>query len=159
MNEADTIKNAKLRAKDLAIKNVQQKIDDYVYCFWKDRYLTLPDDEILSIANEICHITDVKYNVLDSDDKILIRATVLAQIDDNDIMNYIIQFFKERNELKIQNEALRKEIKIQNEALRKEIAELKRQKDTIAREKADLDNQNKELKRKVADLAIKATAY
>ena len=123
VNDSDTFKNVKLRAKDLAIQKVQQKIADYVYGFWKDRYLTLPDDEVLSIASEICTITDVKYNFIDSDDNTLIRATVLAQIDDNDVMNYIIQFFKERNELKIQNEALRKEI----EDLKRQIAELKSQ--------------------------------
>lgn len=123
VNVSDTFKNVKIRAKDIAIQKVQQKIADYVYGFWKDRYLTLPDDEVLSIASEICTITDVKYNFIDSDDNTLIRATVLAQIDDNDVMNYIIQFFKERNELKIQNEALRKEI----EDLKCQIAELKSQ--------------------------------
>ena len=124
MNDADTLKSIKIRAKDLAIQKVQQKIADYVYGFWKDRYLTLPDDEVLSIAKEICTITDVKYNMQDSDgDKMIIRATVLAQIDDNDVMNYIIQFFKERNELKIQNETLRKE----NSNLKRQIAELKSQ--------------------------------
>ena len=124
VNDSDTFKNVKIRAKDLAIQKVQQKIADYVYGFWKDRYLTLPDDEVLSIASEICTITDVKYNFIDSDDNTLIRATVIAQIDDNDVMNYIIQFFKERNELKLQNEALRKE----NEDLRRQIEELKRPK-------------------------------
>ena len=100
----------------------------------------MPDDEVLSIASEICTITDVKYNVFDSDDNTLIRATVLAQIDDNDVMNYIIQFFKERIDLKSQVEALRKEIedlkhqidenkdiKSQNESLRKENDNLRRQ--------------------------------
>ena len=123
VNESDTFKNVKIQAKNLAQDNVQKKIADYVYGFWKDRYLTLPDDEVLSIANEISKIIDVKYNVLDSDDKILIRATLTAQIDDNDVMNYIIQFFKEITELKSQVEALRKEI----EDLRRQIAELKRQ--------------------------------
>ena len=121
VNESDTFKNVKIQAKNLAQDNVQKKIADYVYGFWKDRYLTLPDDEVLSIANEISKIIDVKYNVIDSDDKILIRATVNAQIDDNDVMNYIIQFFKERTELKSQVEALSKE----NEDLRRQIAELK----------------------------------
>ena len=123
VNDSDTFKNVKIRAKDLAIQKVQHKIADYVYGFWKDRYLTLPDDEVLSIASEICTITDVKYNFIDSDDNTLIRATVLAKIDDNDIMNYIIQFFKERNELKLQNEALRKEI----EDLKQQIEDLKYQ--------------------------------
>ncbi|MBD3879444.1 MAG: hypothetical protein SR1Q5_07150 [Quinella sp. 1Q5] len=142
MNDADTLKSVKIRAKDLAIQKVQLKIADYVYGFWKDRYLTLPDDEVLSIANEICTITDVKYNMQDSDgDKMIIRATVFAQIDDNDVMNYIIQFFKERNELKIQNEALRKE----NEDLR-------RQRDKVSSEKSALESSNRELQRKIEDL-------
>ena len=124
MNDADTLKSVKIRAKDLAIQKVQLKIADYVYGFWKDRYLTLPDDEVLSIANEICTITDVKYNMQDSDgDKMIVRSTVLAQVDDKDVMNYIIQFFKERNELKIQNETLRKE----NSNLKLQIAKLKSQ--------------------------------
>ncbi|MBR6712378.1 MAG: tetratricopeptide repeat protein [Selenomonadaceae bacterium] len=135
VNDSDTFKNVKIRAKDLAIQKVQQKIADYVYGFWKDRYLTLPDDEVLSIASEICTITDVKYNFIDSDDNTLIRATVLAQIDDNDVMNYIIQFFKERNELKIQNEALRKE----NEDLKRQIAELTTP--IITKDKISLFNQ------------------
>ena len=122
MNDSDNLKSVKLRAKDLAIQKVKQKIADYVYGFWKDRYLTLPDDEVLSIANEICTINDVKYNMQDSDgDKMIIRATVLAQVDDNDVMNYVIKCFKERTELKSQVEALRKE----NEDLRRQIEELK----------------------------------
>ena len=123
MSDADTLKNVKVKVKDLATQKVQRKIADYVYAFWKDRYLTLPDDEVLSIANEISNITDVKYNVLDSDDNVLVRAAVTAQVDDNDVMNYIIKFFKERNELKSQNESLRKEI----EDLRRRLAELERQ--------------------------------
>ena len=118
MSDADTLKNVKVKVKDLATQKVQRKIADYVYSFWKDRYLTLPDDEVLSVANEISNITDVKYNVLDSDDNVLVRAVVTAQVDDNDVMNYIIKFFKERAELKIQNEALRKE----NEDLRRRLA-------------------------------------
>ena len=123
MSDADTLKNVKVKVKDLATQKVQRKIADYVYSFWKDRYLTLPDDEVLSIANEISNITDVKYNVLGSDDNVLVRAAVTAQVDDNDVMNYIIKFFKERNELKSQNESLRKEI----EDLRRRLAELERQ--------------------------------
>ena len=140
VNDSDAFKNVKLRAKDLAIQKVQQKIADYVYGFWKDRYLTLPDDEVLSIASEICTITDVKYNFIDSDDNTLIRATVLAQIDDNDVMNYIIQFFKERNELKSQVESLRKE----NEDLRRQL-------DKVSSEKSALSSKNRELNRQITE--------
>ena len=148
MNDSDNLKSVKLRAKNLAQENVQKKITDYVFAFLKERYLTLPDDEISSIADEISNIIDVKYNVLDSDDNIMIRATVIAQIDNNDIMNCIIRFFKEREELKSQNESLRNE----NENLKRQIEDLKRQKDSVAREKSALDNQNNELRRQVEDL-------
>ncbi|MBQ3443671.1 MAG: tetratricopeptide repeat protein [Selenomonadaceae bacterium] len=123
MNDADTIKNVKIRAKDLAQEKLLNKIADYVDGFLRDRLLTFPDDEIFSIANEIYHITDVKYNTFDSDDNLIIRATVLAQIDDNDIMNCLVRFFKERIDLKSQNEALSKE----NETLCKENEDLRRQ--------------------------------
>ena len=110
MNDADTIKNVKIRAKDLAQEKLLNKVADCVDGFLRDRLLTFPDDEIFSIANEIYHITDVKYNTFDSDDNLTIRATVTAQIDDNDIINCLVRFFKERTELKSQNEALRNEI-------------------------------------------------
>lgn len=130
IDDADTFKNVKSRAKNLAQENVQKKISDYVRAFWKDRRLSLPADETLSIAAEISNITDVKYNVQDSDgDKMIIRAAVTAQVDDNDVMNYIIKFFKERTELKSEIENLRKEnseLKAQNETLRKEFDELNR---------------------------------
>ena len=110
MNDADTIKNVKIRAKDLAQENLIKKVADYVDGFLRDRLLTFPDDEILSIANEIYHITDVKYDVFNSDDNLMIRATVLAQIDDNDIMNCLVRFFKERIEFKSQIEDLKRQI-------------------------------------------------
>ncbi len=110
MNDADTIKNVKIRAKDLAQEKLLNKLADYVDGFLRDRLLTFPDDEIFSIANEIYHITDVKYNTFDSDDKMMIRATVLAQIDDNDIMNCLVRFFKERIEFKSQIEDLKRQI-------------------------------------------------
>ena len=110
MNDADTIKNVKIRAKDLAQEKLLNKIADYVDGFLRDRLLTFPDDEIFSIANEIYHITDVKYDVFNSDDNLMIRATVLAQIDDNDIMNCLVRFFKERIEFKHQIEDLKRQI-------------------------------------------------
>ena len=64
-----------------------------------DRLLTFPHDEILAIENEIYHVTDVKYNMLDSDDdKMIIRATVLAKVDDNDIMTNFAAAYKNRGD-------------------------------------------------------------
>ena len=139
MNDSDNLKSVKIKAKNLAQDTVQKKIADFVYSFLKDRLLTLPEDETLSIANEISNITGVKYNFIDSDDgNLTVRATVTAQLDSKDIMNYLIRFFKERAELKSQNEALRKEI----EYLKRQIAELTPQiisKDKIALAKQKSD--------------------
>ena len=138
-NEADTIKNAKLRAKDLAIENVQNKIADYVYSFFKDRYITLPDDEIFAITKKIYSITEVKYDFNSSDDdNLIIHATVNVKFDDKDIMNYYIKFFEERTELKRQNEALRKE----NEDLKRQI---------ITKDKIALANQKNNAADKLHD--------
>ena len=135
MNDSDTIKNVKSRAKDLAQENLLNKLADYVNGFLRDRFLTFPDDEIFAIANEIYQITDVKYDVFNSDDNLMIRATVLAQIDDNNIMNCLVRFFNERIELKSQVEALRKE----NDDLNRQIAEFTPQ--TITKDKVALANQ------------------
>ena len=141
MNDSDNLKTIKIKAKNLAEDNVQKKIADYVYGFMKDRYLTLPDDETLSIANEISNITGVKYSFSDSDDdNLTVRAVVTAQIDSKDIMNYLIRFFKERAELKSQNESLRKEneaLKHENEALKHENEDLKLQIDELKCELAN----------------------
>ena len=151
MNDADTIKNVKIRAKDLAQENLIKKVANYVDGFLRDRLLIFPDDEIFSIANEIYHITDVKYDVFNSDDNLMIRATVLAQIDDNDIMNFLVRFFKERIDLKSQNEALRKE----NEDLKRQIAEnenIKSQNKSLSKENDNLRKKNKELSKENEDL-------
>lgn len=136
MNDSDNLKSVKIKVKDLAQDNVQKKIAAFIYSFLKDRLLTLPEDETLSIANEISNITGVKYNFIDSDDdNLTVRATVTAQLDSKDIMNYLIRFFKERAELKSQNEALRKEI----EDLKRQIANLTLQ--TISKDKIALAKQ------------------
>lgn len=135
MNDSDNLKSVKIKVKDLAQDNVQKKIAAFIYSFLKDRLLTLPEDETLSIANEISNITGVKYNFIDSDDdNLTVRATVTAQLDSKDIMNYLIRFFKERAELKSQNEALRKEI----EDLKRQIANLTPQ--VINKDKIALSN-------------------
>ncbi|MBD3879850.1 MAG: hypothetical protein SR1Q5_09285 [Quinella sp. 1Q5] len=81
MNDADTIKNVKIRAKDLAQEKLLNKLADYVDGFLRDRLLTFPDDEILAIANEIYHITDVKYNTFDSGQKLHALIGTRKEVD------------------------------------------------------------------------------
>ena len=158
VNESDTFKNVKIQAKNLAQDNVHKKIADYVYGFMKDRLLTLPDDETLSIANEISNITGVKYSFIDSDDdNLTVRATVTAKIDSKDIMNYLISFFKEREEIKRQVEELKrqiaenKDIKHQNESLRRENEDLKRQNEELKRQLANSQQNNNRIAPKHID--------
>ena len=129
LNDSDTIKDGKIRAKNLAEQNAQQKIVDYIRDFLEFRYLTFPDDEILSIANEIFKISNINYGMKDSGgNEMIIQSAVIAQIDDNDIMNCLVGFFNERTELKSENESLRNEIEMlskENNALRVENDNLK----------------------------------
>ena len=162
VNDDDTVKNVKIRAKNLAQHKVQEKIADYVDAFLRDRLLKFPKEEIWSVASKIFTITDVKYNFIDSDDdKTIIRATVLAKVDDKDIMNYIIKTFKEietlrkeNADLKRQNETLRRE-NANLGTLRKENDDLKRQNDNLSRENANLKRQNAYLNQKIDELTPK----
>jgi len=159
MNDSDTIKDGKIRAKNLAEQNAQQKIVDYIRDFLEFRYLTFPDDEILSIANEIFKISNINYALKDSGgNEMIIQSTVIAQIDDNDIMNCLVRFFKERTELKSANETLSEEIddlKSQIEPLHKEIESLSKlhaEIDTLRKENKALRVENDNLKRKIDEL-------
>ena len=159
LNDSDTIKDGKIRAKNLAEQNAQQKIVDYIRDFLEFRYLTFPDDEILSIANEIFKISNINYALKDSGgNEMIIQSTVIAQIDDNDIMNCLVRFFKERTELKSANETLSEEIddlKSQIEPLHKEIESLSKlhaEIDTLRKENKALRVENDNLKRKIDEL-------
>ncbi len=159
LNDSDTIKDGKIRAKNLAEQNAQQKIVDYIRDFLEFRYLTFPDDEILSIANEIFKISNINYGMKDSGgNEMIIQSTVIAQIDDNDIMNCLVGFFNERTELKSENETLSEEIddlKSQIEPLHKEIESLSKlhaEIDTLRKENKALRVENDNLKRKIDEL-------
>ena len=145
VNDDDTLKNTKQRVKDLAKIDACKKIDDYIQLFFKNKSFNLPEDEISAISTEIANVIDVKYQMQSSDNEnMIIRAAVTAQFDDNDILNHLDKFFRDKSALVEQNEALRQKLtklekqqdkdfrKIssltaENEALRKEIEDLKRQ--------------------------------
>ncbi|MBR4903102.1 MAG: tetratricopeptide repeat protein [Selenomonadaceae bacterium] len=145
VNDDDTIKNTKNRVKDLAKIDACKKIDDYINLFFKNKSFNLPYEEISSISTEIANVIEVKYQMHSSDnDNMIISAAVTAQFDDNDIINHLDKFFRDKSALVEQNEALRQKLtklemqqdkdsrKIsllaaENEKLRKEIEDLKRQ--------------------------------
>lgn len=148
LNDSDTIKDGKIRAKNLAEQNAQQKIVDYIRDFLEFRYLTFPDDEILAITNEIFKISNINYSMKDSGgNEMIIQSTVIAQIDDNDIINCLVRFFNERTELKSENETLNAEIddlKSQIEPLRKENESLRKLRAKIDDLKSQIEPLRKE---------------
>ena len=159
MNDSDTLKVVKIRAKNIAEQNAQPKIADYVNEFLKDRYLTFPDDEILSITNQIFEISNINYGMKDSGgNEMIIQATVTAKVDDNDIMNCLVGFFNERIELKSENEALRREfetIRNKNESLCAENDNLKCQYENLRREIETLHAENGNLRQQMENLRKK----
>ena len=153
LNDDDTLKNTKQRAKDLAKIDACKKIDDYIQLFFKNKSFNLPEDEISAISTEIANVIDVKYQMQSSDnDNIVIRAAVTAQFDDNDIINHLDKFFRDKSALVEQNEALRQKLteleKQQDKASRK-ISSLAAENETLRKENEALKHENENLKRQI----------
>ena len=171
ISDSDTLQNVKNRAKDLAKIDACKKIDDYIQLFFKNKGFKLPEDEISAISIEISNIVDVKYNFQSSDnDNMAIRANVTAQFDDNDIIDRIDKFFRDKSALVEQNEGLRQKLTklekqqdkdlqqisslaAQNEELKQKLAESEAQYDKYRREVlSKLETQNEKLNRQLAEL-------
>ena len=171
INDADTLQNVKNRAKDLAKIDACKKIDDYIQLFFKNKGFKLPEDEISAISIEISNIVDVKYNFQSSDnDNMAIRANVTAQFDDNDIIDRIHKFFRDKSALVEQNEGLRQKLtklekqqdkdsqqisslRTENEELKQKLAESKSQYEKLNRQLAELKSQHDRDSREISSLA------
>lgn len=170
IDDSDTLQNVKSRVKELAKLSACKEIDNYIYLFLKNKNFMLPSEEISSISVEISNVIDVKYQLQNSDnDNMLIHASVIAQFDDNDILNHLDKFFREKSALVEQNEELKQKLAnlemqndkysreisslaAQNEKLNRQLAELKSQHDRDSREISSLTAQNEELKHQIAEL-------
>ena len=142
IDDSDTLQNVKSRVKELAKLSACKEIDNYIYLFLKNKNFMLPSEEISSISVEISNVIDVKYQLQNSDnDNMLIHASVIAQFDDNDILNHLDKFFREKSALVEQNEELRQKL-----------AKLEMQQDRDSREKSALHTENEELKHQIAEL-------
>ena len=142
LNDDDTLKNTKQRAKDLAKIDACKKIDDYIQLFFKNKSFNLPEDEISAISIEIANVIDVKYQMQSSDnDNMIVRAAVTVQFDDNDIINHLDKFFRDKSALVEQNEALRQKL-----------TELEKQQDKDSQQISSLAAQNEELRKENEDL-------
>ncbi|MBR4903911.1 MAG: hypothetical protein IKZ53_04505 [Selenomonadaceae bacterium] len=104
IDDSETLNDAKTRAKQLAEQDVREKVADYIKQFSKNRNFTFSDDEIKTITASVLKFVNVRYG------KAIIQAYVTAQLDDNDISEWLNKYSQEKTALVAQNEDLKRQI-------------------------------------------------
>ena len=130
MSEFETIDIAKQRARQKAERNAQEKAGVYLHSYSETKDMELVTDEIVSITCGIMSVTDVKYDVqsLDNVNGFVIRATVTAQIETDDVNKWLEKGAQERSDIVAQNKELQRAVDEQNasiEKLKAQVAKLK----------------------------------
>ena len=125
MSEFETIDIAKQRAKQKAERVAQEQAGVYISSYSETKNFELVKDEIISIACGIMSVVDVKYSVTPLDDAngFLIRATVKANIETNDVNKYLEKSAQEKSAIVTQNKELQVAVAEQD----KQISKLKAQ--------------------------------
>ena len=121
MSEFETIDTAKQRARQKAERNAQEKAGVYISSYSETRDMELVTDEIVSIACGIMSVTDVKYDVqpLADVNGFVIRATVTANIDSDDVNKWLTKGAQERSSLVAQNKELQRAVNEQSNTIKK----------------------------------------
>ena len=130
MSEFETIDIAKQRARQKAERVAQEKAGVYINSYTETKNLELIKDEVIAIACGIISVIDVKYDVtpLENANGFLIRATVKANIDSDDVNKYLDKSAQERSAIVAQEKNLQQTIDEQNnqiENLKAQIEKLK----------------------------------
>lgn len=125
MSEFETIDIAKQRAKQKAERAAQEKAGVFVESNTEVVNMMVTKDEVRTMTGGILKVVDVQYQLTPLDDgkSLIVRATVKADIDTDDVTKWLNRDTGERSELVAQNLELQKAIAAQDE----QIAELKRQ--------------------------------
>ena len=125
MSEFETIDIAKQRAKQKAERAAQEKAGVFIESNTEVVNMMVTKDEIRTMTGGILKIVDVQYDLkpLADGKSLIVRATVKADIDSDDIEKWLNRGTDERSELVAQNVELQKAIAAQDA----QIAELKRQ--------------------------------
>lgn len=125
MSEFETLDIAKQRAKQKAERAAQEKAGVYINSYSETKNLQLVKDEVVSIACGILSVIDVKYDVtpLENAKAFLIRATVKANIDTDDVNKWLDKGAQEKSAIIAQNKELQAASAKQDE----EISKLKAQ--------------------------------
>ena len=123
MSEFETIDIAKQRAKQKAERVAIESAGVFVESTTEVANSMVTKDEIFTMAGGILKVVDVQYqlNPLDDGKSLIVRATVKADIDSDDITKWLNRTQGERSELVKQNQELQRAIDEQD----KQIAELK----------------------------------
>ena len=125
MSEFETIDIAKQRAKQKAERAAQEKAGVFIESNTEVVKMMVTKDEIVTMTGGILKVVDVQYRLTPLDDgkSLIVRATVKADIDSDDVAKWLNRTAGERAALVAQNLELQKAIAAQDE----QIALLKRQ--------------------------------
>ena len=124
MSDFETPNTAQQRAKQRAEQNACEKAGVFVKSFSRAKNFELVDTIIETMTSGILKIVDVKFHREHFDNNTtLIRVTIQAQIDSNDVLKWLNKDSQERTTLEQQYAEIRKAYAEQE----KQIAELKRQ--------------------------------
>lgn len=128
MNEFETIDIAKQRARQKAERNAQEKAGVFINSYSQMKNLELVEDEVISIACGIMSVVDVKYTTepLPDVNGFLIRATVKANIETDDVGKWLEKSARERSTIVTQNKQLQQAVAEQDATINKLKAQIKR---------------------------------
>ena len=132
MSEFETIDIAKQRAKQKAERSAQEKAGVYISTYSEMKDFELIKDEVVAITCGIVNVIDVKYDVVpvENVNGFLIRATVKANIDTDDVNKYLDKSAQEKSAIVTQNKELQAAVAAQD----KQISKLKSQIEKLKKE-------------------------
>ena len=96
MAEDENIDFAKSRAAIDAERNIFDQVCVYVKGISQTIDNELDNDEIVTVSAGILHVTDTKFQLIDDAQGILVKATVTAQIDIDELKTLLNQAVAER---------------------------------------------------------------
>ena len=96
MSEDTVVDFAKSRAAIEAERNILDQVCVYIKGQSSTIDNELDNDEVISIGAGILYVTDTKYQMLDDAQGILVKATVTAQIDIDELETLLKQAIAER---------------------------------------------------------------
>ena len=149
MSEFETIDIAKQRARQKAERAAQEQAGVYINSYTEMKNLELVKDEITAVACGIISVVDVKYDVtpLDNANGFLIRATVKANINTDDVNKYLDKSAQEKSSIVAQNKELQAAVAEQDA----QIAKLKAQIEQLKAEgKLSSKNEREKISQEVA---------